>query len=379
MTTGGVVHVITGLEVGGTETMLLELCREESRGGGGFSVASLMSDGPMRERFAQIGVDVLGLGMRRGEFSARGLLSLVRLIRRARPRVVQGWLYHGNLGAAAATWLSGVVPRPRLAWSIRGDLPDFACYPPRLRRVVSFGARLSPFVDGIFYNSRVALDAHRKYGFRPRLARVIPNGLDLMRFSFDAGARAATRLALGLPDDAIVVIAAGRNDPMKNWPGMLAAHEMADDGRVWLVAVGEGTERLPPAPRRRPLGRRDDMPALYAAADIFMLASHFGEGTSVALSEAMACGLPVIVTEVGDNGSVAAGAGLVVPSRDAEALVQALAKLARDPGLRAHAGKAARERAAAFGADRMHAGFRGFCEALSKQSLTRRREASRAL
>jgi glycosyltransferase involved in cell wall biosynthesis len=374
----GVVHVITGLEVGGTETMLLELCREESRGGGEFSVASLVSNGPMRERFSRIGVDVVGLGMKRGEFFAPGMSRLVRLIRRARPRVVQGWLYHGNLGAAAATWLSGLFPRPRLGWSIRGDLPDFACYSPQLRRVVSFGARLSPFVDGIFYNSRVALEAHEKYGFRPHLARVVPNGMDLTRFNFDVGARAATRRALGLPDDAIVVIAVGRNDPMKNWPGMLAASDIAGDGRVWLVAVGEGTERLPTGPRRRLLGRRDDMPALYAAADIFMLASHFGEGTSVALSEAMASGLPVVVTAVGDNGSIATGAGLVVPPRDADALTQALAKLVCDPGLRLDAGKAARERAAGFGADRMHAGFHGFCEALLEQPRTRRRQASRA-
>ncbi len=255
MTTGGVVHVITGLEVGGTEMLLLELCREESRGGGGFSVASLMSDGPMRERFAQIGVDVLGLGMRRGEFFARGLLRLVRLIRRVRPRVVQGWLYHGNLGAAAATWLSGVFPRPRLAWSIRGDLPDFACYPPRLRRVV--GLR------------REALALCRRHSLQqpgcPRRASEIrlppaARAGDSERDRFDAiqlsmpGLRAATRLALGLPDDAIVVIAVGRNDPMKNWPGMLAAHEMADD-RAGLARRRRRGHRAPAAGAAAPSAR----------------------------------------------------------------------------------------------------------------------------
>jgi len=119
------------------------------------------------------------------------------------------------------------------------------------------------------------------------------------------------------------------------------------------------------------------MPALYSAADIFMLASHFGEGTSVALSEAMACGLPVIVTEVGDNGAVALDAGLVVPARDADALVQALSRLAGDAALRARAGKAAQARAAArFGVDWLHAGFSSFHDALLEQSLIRGRRTA---
>lgn len=368
MTAGAVVHVITGLEFGGAEMLLLELCREEMRRGRMPWVASLVSDGPMRARFARIGVDVVGLGMKRGGFSARGLVGLARLIRRVRPRIVQGWLYHGNLAALAATRLSGVLPRPLLAWSIHGALPDFACYPRRLRWVVGFAARLSRFVDGIAYNGRAALEVHQQFGFRPPLVRLFSNGIDLARFAFVPERRQPTRRALGVPDDAVAVIAVGRDDPMKNWPGMLAA--TSADRKLWLIAVGEGTERLPPAPRRLLLGPRDDMPALYSAADIFMLASDFGEGTSVALSEAMACGLPVVVTEVGDNGAVARDAGIVVPPRDPGALAVALARLAGDAALRASAGRTARARIAdRFGIDRLHGSFCSFYDALMGEAL----------
>ena len=318
-----VVHVITGLELGGAEALLLELCREDRRRGRATVVASLLSEGPMRRRFAEIGVEVVGLGMRRGEALAAGPIRLARLIRRRRPRIVQGWLYHANLAALAASWLAVLWPRPKLAWSILGAVPDFARYPRRLRRAVGLGARLSPWVDGILYNSRVALDEHARLGFRARLSRFFPNGVDLARFHPQPGLREAMRQDLGLPEDAVAVIAVGRSDPMKNWPGMLAAAEAAGPN-LWLVAVGDGTERLPAGSRRILLGRRDDMPALYAAADIFMLASDFGEGTSVAQIEAMACGLPVVVTDVGDNGLVAEGVGLVVPPRDAAALAGAL-------------------------------------------------------
>ena len=366
--TGGIVHVATGLEIGGAEMLLLELCRMQIQCGHDVSVASLISDGPMRERFARTGIEVIGLGMKRGQFFASGFVQLVRLIREIRPRLIQGWLYHANLAAIAATWLSGVLPRPRLAWGIFGALPEFACYPPRLRRVVRASMRLSPLVDGIVFNSEVALEAHQRYGFHSRVMQLVSNGIDLTAFGPRPDLRAAMRQILELPEDAVVAIAVGRPDPMKNWPGMLAATEALAHQNVWLIAVGEDTERLPPGPQRRLLGRRDDMPALYAAADIFLLASHFGEGTSVALAEAMACGLPVIVTDVGDNGVIAEDVGLVVKPHDAASLAQALSQLASDPALRSYAGKAAQARAAGFGVDRLYAGFCSFYDSLLGRS-----------
>ncbi len=224
---------------------------------------------------------------------------------------------------------------------------------------------MSPAVDGILYNGTVALDQHRRIGFRSQLTQLFSNGIDLAKFRRAPELRQAMRRALCLPEDAVVVIAVGRDDPMKNWPGMLAAAEAAAAQKVWLVAVGDGTTLLPPGSRRTLLGRREDMPALYAAADIFMLASDFGEGTSVAMTEAMACGLPVIVTDVGDNGAIAAGAGIVVPPRDAVALEQALANLAADPKLRACAGSTAQARAVCrFGVDKLCASFSHFYDAL---------------
>jgi glycosyltransferase involved in cell wall biosynthesis len=180
-----------------------------------------------------------------------------------------------------------------------------------------------------------------------------------------------------LPDDAVVVIAVGRNDPMKNWEGVLSATDAVVDRNIWLVAVGEGTERLPPSRQRLLLGRRDDMPALYSAAEIFMLASYFGEGTSVALSEAMACGLPVIVTDVGDNGIVARDAGFVVPPRDAEALKAALLQLASDPLLRVRKGTEARAQAkSGFDAAVLHANIHSFHASLLDEQAEGGRQRS---
>ena len=96
----------------------------------------------------------------------------------------------------------------------RGILGTFGfhLYPPRLRRAVRVSAKLSPFIDGILYNSRIALDAHQQFGFRSPRTHLVSNGIDLNKFRFDPISRAAVRRSWGLPDDAVVVIAMGRND-----------------------------------------------------------------------------------------------------------------------------------------------------------------------
>lgn len=74
------------------------------------------------------------------------------------------------------------------------------------------------------------------------------------------------------------------------------------------------------------LGRRNDIPALLSAADIYV-SSSLGESFSNAIGEAMACGLPCIVTDVGDSKLIVGDMGLVVEPRDYESLANALIKV----------------------------------------------------
>ena len=197
LTTGGeVVHVITGLEVGGAEMLLFELCRERCRRGRMPAVASLISEGPMLQRFGEIGVEVVGLDMRRGEFLVPGLIRLTRLIRRRRPKIVQGWLYQGNLGAMAATWLSGVFPRPKLALehSRRGAgfrlLSSAAASSRQAQRTVVAIRRR----DTLQWRRRPR--GTRRIGFRSRLTQLFSNGIDLAKFRCEPGLAATRRVRL---------------------------------------------------------------------------------------------------------------------------------------------------------------------------------------
>jgi glycosyltransferase involved in cell wall biosynthesis len=191
-----------------------------------------------------------------------------------------------------------------------------------------------------------------------RGARLLGNGIDLTRFDpgrFSDDERTTVRAELGADDDTVLVGAVGRLVAEKGYPELFDAMAQLPD-RFRLVVVGgvdpEKPDSLPPdviaraeARGVRLLGHRDDVDRLYAAMDVFVLASH-REGFPRAAMEASAMALPVVATDVrGCREVVDPGVtGSLVPVRDPAALAAALLELG-DAGTRARFGAAARERA----------------------------------
>jgi len=340
MSTGGVLHVITGLHTGGAEGQLAALAMHNHAAGRDVTVVSLTPGGAHRESLAAAGVPVFDLGMRRGRPSLSALSRLAALIRRVQPAAVQGWMYHADLLATVALILSGRRRATRLFWGVRCSDMDPGQYGAGLRWVIRACAALSRLPDAVVANSETGRDAHRRLGYRPRDFPVIDNGIDTARFRPDVDARAAARGELGLDDATPVLVHVARVDPMKDQATLIAALERLD-GAVGLF-VGAGTEDLPDRPNIRRLGRRDDVPRLLAAGDAVVCASAFGEGFSNAIAEGMAVGLPAVATDVGDAARLIGDCGRVVPPRDPDALAGAIrAILAGDPK---SLGAAARQR-----------------------------------
>jgi glycosyltransferase involved in cell wall biosynthesis len=186
---------------------------------------------------------------------------------------------------------------------------------------------------------------------RPHLQRrlvVVPNGVPLPT-PIDAEERARVRHSLGLADDSVVVLFAGALEQRKDPLGAVAAVQSATaQGAplVLLIAGGgplEGEVRARESGTVRPLGHRDDLDDLYAAADVFLLPSH-REGMSFALLEAMAHGLAPVVADGTGNAETVADAGVVFAAGDVAAMAARLAELAADRNGRARLGEAARER-----------------------------------
>lgn len=331
-----VFHVITSLVVAGAETVLWRLLSADRSSGS--RVVGLRDMGAAGERIAALGVPVEALGLRRMADSLRAVAVLARRIRSARADVVQTWMYHADLLGGLAARLAGVP----VAWGIRQTSLD----PRGTRRSTLVVARACALLSRIVPRKIVccsvaSLRTHAAAGYAAEKMIVIPNGFDVASFRPDPRARSSVRRELGLAEDAPLVGLVGRFDPQKDHENFVRAAARLHAARpdVHFVLCGDGIDRGNRAlagwidggglaGRFHLLGRRDDVARLDAALDV-ATSSSWGEGFPNAIGEAMACGVPCVVTDVGDSALLVGDTGRVVSPRDPEALADAWLALLR--------------------------------------------------
>ena len=351
-----VMHVVTSLDVGGAETVLARLAAGDAAGAVSHSVVSLKPGGALRARLEADGIPVRDLGIERNRDAPGGLLRLAAAIRDARPTVVHSWLYHADLLATLALALSGRRRATRLIWGVRCSDMDMSRYARGSRFILTLLPRLSRRADLVLCNAEAGRAVHQRLGYRPARWRVVPNGVDVERFRPRPGERSAVRGELGVNDEHFVIGMCARVDPKKDHATFVKAAgalaETVPEARFVLIGAGTGE---PGSPLDRAiarsgigsrfvrLGLRRDVDRLHAALDIATLSSAFGEGFPNVVAEAMACGVPCAVTNVGDSAAIVGDTGFVVPPHDPEALATAWMQL-RSEGCDARAARGAEAR-----------------------------------
>ena len=187
-----VVHVITGLSMGGAESMLYKLLSAMDRSVIASQVVSLTDEGDWAAPIRELDVPVTALKMPRGRPSPRGLWALWRMLRRERPELVQTWLYHADLMGFIAARLAGV---PNVAWNLRCSDMGADYYRGISGLVVRGLAALSGLPQAVVTNSQAGRIMHENLGYHPRRWDIIPNGFDLEAFRPDPQQRAGCILS----------------------------------------------------------------------------------------------------------------------------------------------------------------------------------------
>ena len=221
------------------------------------------------------------------------------------------------------------------------------------KRALVYGVEglASRFSDAELFQNAEDL-ASLRFALRRGRVEVVGNGVDLGRFAFDPEARAKVRAELGVADDELLVGGVGRRVAAKGLFDYAAAAQQLS-GRARFLWVGPDEPDKADAVHGRLdgvelLGQRDDMPAVYAALDVFVLPS-YREGLPRSAMEAAACGRPLVLTDI--RGSRELGTDGVevafVPPGDPAALATTIGALLDDAPRRSRLGEAALRRATA--------------------------------
>lgn len=317
-----IMLLVTGLRLGGAEQQVAALARQFTALGHAVAVVSLTPD---CEVDLPAGITTLLLEMRKTPLSMACALWHVRRFMHAwRPDVIHAHMVHANLFARVLTRISTTPATICTAHSFRegGRLRMFAY------RLTDRWSDLTTHVSAEGRQRMIDTGASTA----DRLV-VIPNGIDTKRFRPDAGSRALTRAALGIGADDHLVVNIGRLVPEKAQAVLLEAFSLATPASgATLMIAGDGPERsaleqhiarLGLAGRAILLGTRHDIPDLLNAADLFVLSSEI-EGMPLVVGEALACGCPVVATDVAGVADLLSGIGKIVPRGDTQALAQAI-------------------------------------------------------
>jgi glycosyltransferase involved in cell wall biosynthesis len=326
-----VTHVITGLERGGAETLLLRVLEQIEDVERTHSVISLTGKGALGPRIERLGVPIEALEMAPLP-RPRDLKRLVAALRRSEPDLVQTWMLHSNVlgGAVARAALRGVP----VAWGVHVSSVQ--------SRTLGARAAAVQRLEGLFswvVPTRIVACSHSSAevmaGLRDRHKRIveISNGFELPPAA-EGGRSEAVRAELGFPPDAEVVGHVARFHPVKDHATLLRAlaivHERRPRARFVLCGTGVSPDNAELRDLAEPLGdsvamlgERDDVPRLLRAFDV-LVSSSAGEALPLAIGEAMASEVPVVATRCGDSEELVGDAGVLVPIRDPAALAEGL-------------------------------------------------------
>lgn len=328
-----IVFLAQRLAVGGAERQLVSLATGLAARGHATTIITFYPGGELSAGLADTGVRHVDIG-KAGRYDAiRPAFRLRRLIARARPDVVNSWLTVPNIVAATLKFSGGGWP---LIWSVRHAFDDVSAFDWLARFTDAIEPKFARFADLVIVNSEAARIRAEAAGFSAGRLSVLANGIDVDRFRPDRARGQMLRHAWGIPAGATVVGYAARIDPLKGHDVFLAAASRlaAADPTLCFVCPGAGDDallaRLRAAAQAAGLGGRIfwpglqlDMPAVYNALDLAVMCSAAESWPNV-IGESLSCGVPMVVTDVGDAARIVPPGVPVVAPNDPAALATAI-------------------------------------------------------
>jgi glycosyltransferase involved in cell wall biosynthesis len=341
-----VLHIITDFNDGGAQAVLYRFVTADPQHT--HHVISLMRVGFYGDRLLKLNIKVDSINFPNKKITIAGLNKLYKLIKQINPDVIQTWMYHSDLIGSMVARLAG---KKVIVWGLHNSNLDPAKTALTTRLIARTCAALSGSIpQKIISCSEDGVKVHTALGYNAKKMVVVPNGYDVSEFSPQPKFRQELRSQWQIADDTTLFGMVARWDPQKDHANLIAAlaHLKTQTDSSWhCIFVGSDLDAQNQtlvdllaqhgvSDRVSLLGVRSDIPAVMNAIDLHVLPSSYGEAFPNVVSEAMACGAPCIVTQVGDAALIVGDTGWSVPPRDpvklANVMLAAIAEKA-DPNV----------------------------------------------
>lgn len=327
-----ILFLIRSLGQGGAERQLVTLAKGLASKGHRIQILVFYGRGELEKDLLETNIAVYQLEKASRWDVLAFLFKCYRAIRKSNPDILHSYLVTAN---TIATLLKPMLLATEIVWGVRAANMNLENYDWVARWSYRIENWLSPFADLIICNSESGRNHAIAKGFPGRKIAVISNGIDTEHFKPDLTARNRGRALWGVTPDEFLIGLVARIDPIKGYETFLraAAKYAKDSASVRFICVGDGPKKLCQELQQLSdslglrdrliwAGGQDDMVMVYNTLDLVTSSSH-GESFSNVIGEAMSCGVPCVVTNVGDSAQIVAETGHVIPSGDENALVAA--------------------------------------------------------
>jgi len=340
-----ILHIIQSLDSGGCENMMLRrlpLLNEFDQ-----EIVTLRKEGELADSFREKGIKVINIGQK-NFLDIGSFVRIFREVKRINPDVIVTYLFHADV--VGRIFLQFVAHKPIVSFLVTThNFPKY--WPARLFE------RLSKyFAKQYFANSEEVKKVYvNNFGVADNKIKIVHNGVNIYDYKISDERKGQVRQSLGINANDFIICCVANLNVNKGHKYLLEAFEKVSNAHdnLTLILIGEGPERhsmenqvtnYKSKNKIKLLGRRRDVNELLAISSVFAFPSFF-EGMSVALLEAMACGLACIVSDIPENKALIKDgySGLLFSKGDSVNLSEKILEVLNDEKLRWLLGVRAKE------------------------------------
>ena len=324
-----ILHIINSLDDGGAENTLYKICKYDNVNE--HVVISLTTSGKYFSLIKELGIKVYCLNLK--FYSIKKFYTLIKLIIFHRPEVLQTWLPHSDFIGGIAARFAGIK---KVVWNIRYSNLENGVVKFRTVLLINILSKLSYFIPKkIIVNSSTALKNCKNLGYHKNKLTLIHNGYDLSVFKQD-NKKNYIRKKFNIDENIDILGLVARYDLTKDHENLLKALSIVKQNNnfFFCILIGKNIKNKLIIQRIKTLGlnkfvklidKKTNIYKYMRALDVHILSSKTESFPNV-VAEAMACGTPCVVTNVGDSALITGNTGWVVPPNNPNKLAIAIEK-----------------------------------------------------